>query len=285
MRHTFVWVSLLYLFSVSVLIASIVRFIPMDRSEFAGYFVAGLVVALIAIGWGYLLYTLTTTKRHHYETTLQETIDRILHELNIPVATIRNNVELLSYDADEKEATRLKRIASATERLQKLYTELAYTLRSETEEIAPERFELSTLLKEHIAYFEGFGRQHFRLSLTPTLIEADKIGFEQVVDNLIDNAMKYSDKESEIAITLKEGILRITDHGKGMSETELLRIFELYYQGDSRAKGRGIGLALVKRFCDTHGIAIDIKTAPDKGTSIALDLRKLLVKPDSENML
>jgi signal transduction histidine kinase len=108
-------------------------------------------------------------------------------------------------------------------------------------------------------------------------LKADKIGFEKIVDNLLVNAMKYSNKTSPINISLKGSVLGIEDKGIGMDETELLKVYERYYQTDSRLKGEGIGLALVKAYCDDEGISIDIKSKRGVGTTVYLDLSKLVL--------
>jgi signal transduction histidine kinase len=86
--------------------------------------------------------------------------------------------------------------------------------------------------------------------------------------------MKYSDKSKPITIVLKENILTIEDRGIGMDETELITIYERYYQSDNTSYGEGIGLALVKAYCDDEKIKIWISSHKDKGTKVSLDLVK-----------
>ncbi|MEJ2437076.1 MAG: ATP-binding protein, partial [Sulfurovaceae bacterium] len=110
-----------------------------------------------------------------------------------------------------------------------------------------------------------------------TQILTDKIGFEQVIDNLLSNAMKYSKRDSKITITLKDGKIEIEDEGIGIDETEMLHIHELYYQGNSESEGKGIGLAIVKKFCDKNGIDFAIYSKKDQGTKVILDLKILVI--------
>ncbi|MCB4751101.1 MAG: ATP-binding protein, partial [Sulfurovum sp.] len=95
-------------------------------------------------------------------------------------------------------------------------------------------------------------------------------------DNLLVNAMKYSSKEMPIEIRLTNDTLKIIDRGIGMDETQIVKVFEHYYQGDIRQKGEGIGLALVKAFCDGEKITITINSQKDKGTEVILDLTKII---------
>jgi signal transduction histidine kinase len=140
--------------------------------------------------------------------------------------------------------------------------------------VEKERFDLSQLLEERLAFFREMGRNPLEVTLTPLEIEADRVGMEQTLDNLLENAMKYSEKEVPIQVVLEGKILRIRDRGIGMDENEILRIFERYYQGDRRVRGEGIGLSLVKRYCDENGIGLKIRSRKGEGTEVALDLER-----------
>lgn len=120
-------------------------------------------------------------------------------------------------------------------------------------------------------------RNPFVLRLEPHEVIVDKIGFEKMLDNIISNAMKYSQKEQPIEIGLKDSILTIKDYGIGMDETELISIYERYYQLDTTAHGEGIGLALVKSYCDDEKIQIRIISSKGKGTSVKFDLNAVMV--------
>jgi signal transduction histidine kinase len=88
--------------------------------------------------------------------------------------------------------------------------------------------------------------------------------------------MKYSDKHAPIHITAKGTLLSIRDEGIGMQEAELVRIFERYYQSDTAQQGEGIGLALVKAYCDESKIAITFSSRPGEGTTVKLNLKHIL---------
>jgi signal transduction histidine kinase len=176
---------------------------------------------------------------------------------------------------DEKTLLRLERIDGATLRLHRLYTELIYNIKKEIAPIEKERFLLSKLIQERVDAFIDFGRNEFELSLDDIEIFADKIGFEKVVDNLISNAMKYSDKTKSIKIILQNNTLIIEDKGIGMDETQLITVFERYYQLDSTAIGEGIGLAIVKSYCDNEKIKVSIYSKKNEGTKVLLNISKV----------
>jgi len=210
------------------------------------------------------------------EDTLTTLTKDIVHELNIPLSTITANASMLKKTIiDEKSLKRLQRIEDASVRLKKLYDELVYSLHKEMQQIAKEKFDVAVLVKERIAIFEEQKRNPFKLVLESYEIEVDKIGFEQMLDNILINAMKYSEKDAPITVTLKEHVLYIEDKGIGMTTTELLRVYERYFQGDEKKDGEGIGLALVKEYCDNENITIQLHSEKGIGTIVSLDLIKV----------
>jgi len=144
--------------------------------------------------------------------------------------------------------------------------------------IEKERFDLKSLVEERIEIFKEQKRNAFELDLASYEIEVDKIGFEQMFDNIVSNAMKYSSKEAPISVRFDTSILSIEDRGVGMSTTELLRVHERYYQADDKKDGEGIGLSLVKAYCDDEGIDIHIKSQKDVGTTVVLDMSKVHIR-------
>lgn len=276
MRKELILSGVIYFVTVSILLMAVYQFLENWQMSRLNFFVAGALVLLVALGWGYLLIGIIFTPQKQIKQRLSTVTDEIVHELNIPLSTIQANTQMLYKSAtDEKSHVRLARIEAATLRLKKLYDELVYTLKKEIYAIPKEKVALDVLIQERLALFEEQGRNPFVSHLSKVTREIDKIGFEQMFDNLIDNAMKYSDKNRAIHVTLQADSLRIQDHGVGMSPTTLLRIYEHYFQDDTTAKGQGIGLALVKRYCDSENIEINITSDVGKGTTVNLDLSRV----------
>lgn len=263
----------IYVVTMTVLLMAVYHFLEdWHFSEF-NFFIAGALVFLVAVGWGYILTALIFAPKKKMENTLTELSKNIIHELNIPLATIHANSTMLKKTLkDEKSLKRLQRIEDASSRLARLYDELVYTITKEIHPIAKERFDVSKVVEESVAIFQEQQRNIFKLSLEPYMIEVDKIGFEQMLDNILSNAMKYSPKASLIKIVLDNNSLCVEDKGIGMTTSELLRIHERYFQSDENNEGEGIGLALVKTYCESENIAIHIKSAKNVGTSVCLDL-------------
>lgn len=268
--------TVIYFVTMFTLLTAVYRFLgSWNLTEF-NFFIAGALVLLVAIGWGYVLSTLIFAPKKQMEDTLTSLTNDIIHELNIPLSTIKANTAMLKKTMeDEKSLKRIKRIEDASVRLKKLYDELVYSIHKEMHSIEKERFDLKSLIEERIEVFKDQKRNPFELSLEHYEIEVDKIGFEQMFDNIVSNAMKYSSKDAPIHVTLHNHILSVEDQGVGMGTTELLRVHERYYQADDRKDGDGIGLALVKAYCDEEGIDIHFKSEKGVGTNVGLTMSKV----------
>ena len=268
-----------YFSSVAVLLSFLYWFLKNEGFSEANFLVAVLLVLILAGGWGYIISSHILAPKAELDANLSHLSSEILHELNIPLATIKANVSMLKKHLGEEERSvkRLERIEASSDRLERLYEELVYSIQKEIHPIEKEKVVLHHLLYERIEAFRLFGRNSFHFDIGEMMIRVDRIGFEKMIDNLLMNAMKYSDKTSLISVVLDGNILTISDKGVGMDETELLKVYERYYQSDSKKRGKGIGLALVKAYCDDEGIEIQIKSKKGEGTRVLLDLSRALV--------
>jgi len=242
----------------------------------------GIAMALLlpAVGVvGYLLLSDLAESKRRQDDRLEHPTREILHEINLPISTIETNIALLARRLEsERDRTRLERIGASLMRLRRLYDELSYSIRREIHAVAPEAFDVAQTVRERVAVLEEMGRNRFELMLEPCTIVADRIGWEQVLDNVLENAMKYSSPDQSIVVTIDAKKLSIRDHGIGMDSTQIARIYERYYQSDSHSPGEGIGLALVKRYCDEMGIGIRIDSEPNVGTMVMLDCAQVIQK-------
>ncbi|MCB4743939.1 MAG: HAMP domain-containing histidine kinase [Sulfurovum sp.] len=272
------WLATLsYLSSILLLLSFLYWFLKNEGFNETTFLFGGMFTLLLAVGWGYIIASHLILPRKKTQEYLLDLTKNIIHELNIPLATIQANSSMVARKLeDEKLQKRLKRIEDATSRLRRLYEELVYVIKKEVHEIKKEVFDLKYLIEERTEIFKEQQRNPIILTLESFYVLTDKIGFEQMFDNLLVNAMKYSSKEMPIEIRLTNDTLKIIDRGIGMDETQIVKVFEHYYQGDIRQKGEGIGLALVKAFCDGEKITITINSQKDKGTEVILDLTKII---------
>lgn len=236
------------------------------------YFVSLLLLLPAILLSAYFLLIIVVEPKESQDKKLEHLIKESLHELNLPIATIKANIEMLKRGEHEpKNLKRISRIEASLERFKRLFNTLSYNLKKELLPIKKESVRVDKLIKEHIEEFEQLERNKFIVQLEPLQLILDKIGFEQVVDNILENAIKYSPKESVVKVTLRDKILTIQDNGIGIEPSELPLIYQRYYQGDQGYSGEGIGLAIVKRYCDTQKIDLKIESQKGSGTVVVLD--------------
>lgn len=112
------------------------------------------------------------------------------------------------------------------------------------------------------------------------MISADEVHFTNLVSNLIDNAIKYSNDHLRITIsthsTKNHVIVRVADNGIGMSKESVKRIFEKFYRAHTgnlhNVKGFGLGMSYVKTVIDAHKGRIKVESTPGKGTSFTVEM-------------
>lgn len=244
-------------------------------AEVQNKFLLFFILFLLTIFSAFLISKFSLQPFVEYIANLQNLSKETLHELNLPIATITTNLYMLKKNlTNEKDINRASRIQSACEMLQQRYNELDYMIKLQSSNVVYDEFELGSFVQERVEFLKPiYPHIEFELNLQSTTIKSDKIGFGKVIDNLIDNGVKYSQNIHKISITLQKNSLSITDYGCGMDEVELIKIFDRYYQSNKNMQGFGIGLNMVKRFCDSNHIELNIKSKPNNGTTITLNFK------------
>jgi signal transduction histidine kinase len=244
---------------------------------FNNYFVLTIIAICFVILSGIFISKLAVDPLLEYVKGLQNLSKETLHELNLPVSTILTNTQMLERNLDdEKSIKRLARITNACEMLKERYNELDYMIKMQSREDIIEEFDVAELIQERISFLKRIYPQiEFNLSLEKLLIRSDRTGLSKVIDNVVDNGVKYSGNSKNIDIKIENSKLSITDYGIGMDEVELLRIFDNYYQSNTTVSGFGIGLSMVKRFCDKNKIELNFHSAPKLGTEVEFQFKKV----------
>lgn len=226
----------------------------------------------------YFLTPMFETK-HMLELLLKDT----LHELNIPLSVIQANLQMLKRgELDTKRLKRFSRIERAGEDLKRLYQDIDYYIKREVRYDLVESFELISFLElevEKVQYQNQDQKIVLEYDIKP-IIQCDKRGFSKVIGNLLSNAIKYNKENNDIIIKVENSRVSIKDSGIGMSESELFKIFDRYYQADSSKSGFGIGLSIVKAFCDEQKIYLNFNSKLHVGTTIVLDLKNIMQKEE-----
>ena len=240
-----------------------------------------LVLSIVGICFitlsGVFISKLAVNPLLEYVKSLQNLSKETLHELNLPISTIITNSQMLEKSMDDsKSLKRLGRINSACDMLKERYNELDYMIKMQSKEEIVEEFDVAELVKQRVAFLSKIYPQiNFNLRLKNLEILSDKKGLSKVIDNIVDNGVKYSSNSKNIDINIKDRTLEIQDYGIGMDEGELLRIFDNYYQSNTTVSGFGIGLSMVKRFCDKNKIELNFNSTLEVGTRVELQFKKI----------
>jgi K+-sensing histidine kinase KdpD len=143
--------------------------------------------------------------------------------------------------------------------------------------------DIAQLIQEKFRIFKDcYSTFNFELDCpnTSLIVNLDKDKFGLVIDNLYCNAMKYSKPNTSIGIKLEpreDGIvITIRDEGRGMSQEEVSKMFDKFYRapGVAGTSGMGLGATIIKHIIDEHKGKISVKSIPDKGTTVYIELPK-----------
>lgn len=209
------------------------------------------------------------------------------HELRTPLSSIIGYAETLREGGadlgEEKSGKFLDTILSEAKRLQNLVSDLMSLSRVEAEkhDLPEERIELAQLVER--AAREGAGAQRAeRLDLQLErnfTVRGDSQQLEQLVRNLVDNALKYGAEDGKVTVQLDEAgngdaRLWVIDRGPGIAEEHLPHLTRRFYRTDpgrSRASGgTGLGLAIVKHIVERHRGRLDISSKLGQGTTVTV---------------
>ncbi|MDO4300258.1 MAG: ATP-binding protein [Clostridia bacterium] len=228
------------------------------------------------------------TKHRQLDNMRQEFVANVSHEIGTPLTTIKGYAELLLDGAiDDKTVAMefLKEINVAADRMKILRDDLLDLSRFDTKvnKLNMEDVNLVSLVsgccRQNLIVAENKNQSIvFDPPEKPMFIYADPGRINQVITNIMSNAMKYSDNKATINIKLKETgkyyHLEIQDNGIGMPKEALDRIFDRFYRVDkarSRAMGgNGLGLAIVKEIMDAHNGSIKVYSTLGVGTTMVL---------------
>jgi two-component system, OmpR family, sensor kinase len=204
-------------------------------------------------------------------------IETTMHEINTPVSTIQINTDiLLSKIDDEKNQNRLHRINKACNNLFKLYEDMEYYIKKEIDRVEIIDFSLQELVEHIVLQFQDIKNDIIiNIKIKNLIIQTDKNGFEIMISNLISNAIKHNKYITKIELLLQGDTLIIKDDGEGINSENIYSMFNRYYQAENKVHGFGIGLSIVKEFCDKQKIDIKIDTS-SKGTVFKLNLNNII---------
>ena len=226
----------------------------------------------------------------HLERIRRDFVANASHELKTPITAIRGLTETILDDKEMPETTRdefIQKAHAQSLRLSTLVTDLMTIsrLESDQQQTSSSVFDIVelvrlSLLESEPARDEKQLELNSALSEKPLLVLGDRQAISQLADNLIDNAIKYTDVAGSISVGLEQlaqlAILTIKDSGIGISPQYQQRIFERFYRVDkARSRelgGTGLGLSIVKNIADRHGGNVSVESQPGIGSTFKVVL-------------
>lgn len=212
----------------------------------------------------------------------------ITHEIRNPLHTISGSLEMLQLEnlPHDQQKKYLETASRQTERINRLFKDLMTLQRYDSDSYFIEKkpFDLQLMLEVIDELFRGQAAEKgldLIVDKKPVTVFADPNKIEQVLENLVSNAIKYTN-EGHVKVSLSESetdlTVKVEDTGIGISDDHLSRLFDRFYRTDkarSRDKGgTGLGLSVVKSILTAHGSTIHIESTPGEGSLFWFTIEK-----------
>ena len=248
----------------------------------------GLILVIVGVFYKTVEMFLSQKK---ITTVKNDLINNITHEFKTPISTISIACEALNEPGlliEKNSVTRYSKIIKEeNDRLKMMVDALLNTAALEKSEfnLSKEKIDLHELILSSASKFEDIvnqknGKIIFELNATKAVITGDKFHLTNIINNLIDNAIKYNERPPEITISTRDEnkaiMINVKDNGIGISKEHLSKIFETFYRVSSgniqNVRGNGIGLSYAKKIVETLGGAISVSSEIGIGSEFRIIL-------------
>jgi two-component system OmpR family sensor kinase len=201
------------------------------------------------------------------------------HELNTPITVLMTSTSMLKKGKNPEKMMRY--IMSSSKQISQIYNDIHFSAFNEINEDVFESFNLKELVGDSAEYFNDISITKnivINSDLEDCFITMDRTKTQKIVNNLISNGIKYSHKNNEINVSLKDNILSVQDFGIGISQKEQKEIFKRYKRGTNIEGGFGIGLDIVKRISDEYNLILGVKSKINEGSVFCVDFKSIVNK-------
>ena len=221
----------------------------------------------------------------------RDLLANVSHDLKTPLTLIKGTAEMLEdlhKDNPEKRSSDVQTITEEVDRLTNLVNDILdlSKMNSIQEELMIEDFDLIDLIQSILKRYDVLKETEkyefiFNYPKESIMIHADKKKMEQVIYNLINNAIQYTGDDNTIYIDInieKDVIVKIRDTGKGIDKKEIPYIWDKYYKNKKKHKrnlvGTGLGLSIVKKILDQHHFSYGVESIKNQGTTFYFSITK-----------
>lgn len=262
--------------------------------QMAGILIASLVILLLlGVSFWFLIRTLLHLRS--VEEMKRDFTNNVTHELKTPISiAYAANDALLNFEADHDEVRRkqylricrdqLQHLGQLVEQILSMSMERRQEFKLRKEPVALKPL-LEELMEQHRVKAHRSARFVLEITSTNLHVHADRIHLVNILNNLLDNAVKYSPDKIEVTVTAdivqrnsgeSKIRIRVSDKGLGMSANRLPHIFDKFYRIPTgnvhNVKGYGLGLYYVKTLVEKHGGSVSVESLPRQGSTFTLIL-------------
>jgi two-component system, OmpR family, phosphate regulon sensor histidine kinase PhoR len=269
-----------------------VQFPGRDANILSNMWLVVAFTALVLVTVAFFIYAMSVILRQKQLSELQrDFINNMTHEFKTPISTINISTDVFLQNEKIKSDPRLGRYASIIkEQVMRLNTQVEKVLQlakveREKIELHLEEVDLADLIRSispsiELKVNEKQGILHLDLQAEKNLVSADKLHLTNILHNLVDNGVKYSNDRPEIRIGLHDEdekvVLSIHDNGIGIPKEHQRRVFDKFYRVPTgnvhNVKGFGLGLYYVKSMCEEHGWELGLNSQIGAGTTITIKM-------------
>ena len=230
---------------------------------------SAIFVAFVAYSLARLLLKPVREKIEHMDNFIKDSA----HELNTPVSVLLTSVSTLKQGRNQEKM--MKYILSSSKQISEIYNDIHFSAFNELNENVNEVLELDVQIQESVDFLTDIANAKsitIETDLEATPIYMDRTKSQKLINNLVSNAIKYSNRDSKIIVTLKENLFCVQDFGIGISEQDQQEIFKRYKRsGKNNEGGFGIGLDIVSRINHEYGLKLSLESKPKVGSTFCID--------------
>jgi two-component system phosphate regulon sensor histidine kinase PhoR len=259
--------------------------------ETMGVSLLGSAILLFIMVGCFYIAMMTILKQKKLAEIKNDFINNMTHEFKTPISTISLATQLIQEDVSVVENSTIQRylgiIKDENVRLGQQVERVLQTAQMEREEIVLKKkhLDMHELIHQVIEMNQPMlmanqGEINTEFSADSSVILIDEVHMSNVINNLIDNAVKYSDKAPRIGIFTDSDHLgfhiQVSDEGIGMSKEFLSQVFDPFYRVPTgnvhNVKGFGLGLSYVKKIVEAHGGTVHVKSQVGKGSTFEITI-------------
>lgn len=269
-------------------------FVPADSYVYIlrsmGWVIGGSVLFTLIIITAFALTVFAMLRQKKLSDIKSDFINNMTHEFKTPLATISLAVDAIGNEKVVHDKDKIRYFSGIIkEENKRMHRQVETILQSalldrQDIRLNPQPVDVHEIIKKNVHNLElqlkdQQGEIRLELDAADPVVYADEVHFSNMISNLLDNALKYSESQPLIIVRTASHkhhiVISVTDNGIGMNRETMARIFEKFYRAHTgnlhNVKGFGLGLAYVKAIVDAHEGKIRVESAPGKGSKFEME--------------